>query len=74
MTELTVETIKASEGYDFVRSDGLHFFLVSTLDGRAVLHLGRRWAKPPVVGLVDFDANIFGKVEAARRWILDYRT
>jgi hypothetical protein len=51
----------------------LHFFLVSKPDGRAVLHLGRRWASPAAVGLVEFEANVFGKLEAARRWILDYR-
>jgi hypothetical protein len=37
------------------------------------LHLGRRWPKPPALGLVDFDQTVFGKIEAARRWILDYR-
>ena len=73
MNELTVETIKTAEGADFLRSDGLHFFLVSKPDGRAILHLGRRWASAPAVGLVEFDVSIFGKIDAARRWILDYR-
>lgn len=73
MTELTVETIKTPDGYDFLRSDGLHFFLVSKPDGRAILHRGRRWPNPPAVGLVEFDASVFAKLEAARQWILDYR-
>jgi hypothetical protein len=74
MTELTVETIKTADGYDFFRSDGLHFFLVNKPDGHAVLHVGRRWANPPAVGLVDFDASVWGKLEASRRWILNYRS
>ena len=73
MSELTVEIIKTAEGSDFVRSDGLHFFLVGKPDGHAVLHLGRRWASPPAVGLVEFDVSVFGKLEAARQWILEYR-
>lgn len=73
MSELTVEVVKAAGGYDFLRSDGLHFFLVSKPSGSAVLHIGRRWSKPPMQGLVDFDKTVFSKIEAARRWILDYR-
>jgi hypothetical protein len=38
-----------------------------------VLHIGRRWPNPPVVGLVEFEASLWGKLEAACRWILDYR-
>ena len=72
MTELTVETIKTPEGYDFLRSDGLHFFLVTKPNGQVVLHIGRRWPNPPVVGLVEFEASLWGKLEAACRWILDY--
>lgn len=74
MTELTVETIKTPEGYDFLRSDGLHFFLVNKPNGQAVLHLGRRWPNPPAEGLIEFDASVFGKAEAAQLWILDYRS
>jgi hypothetical protein len=73
MNGLTVETIRTAEGSDFLRSDGLHFFLVSKPNGGAVLHLGRRWVSPAAVGLVEFEASVFGKLEAARRWILDYR-
>ena len=74
MTELSVETIKTADGYDFLRSDGLHFYLVNKPDGRAVLHLGRRSANPSAVGLVEFDATVFGKIEAARQWILAFRS
>ena len=73
MTELTVEVVKAAGGYDFLRSDGLHFFLANKPNGTAVLHFGRRCSKPSAPGLADFDETIFGKVEAARQWILDYR-
>lgn len=73
MTELTVEVVRAPGGYDFLRSDGLHFFLVTKPSGNAVLHLGRRWSTPPALGLVDFDETVFSKIEAARRWILNYR-
>ena len=73
MTELTVETIKTPDGYDFLRSGGLHFFLVSKPDCQAVLHLGRRTARPPAVGLVEFEVGLFAKIETARQWILAYR-
>jgi hypothetical protein len=59
MTDLTVEAIRTPDGYDFLRSDGLHFFLLSKPDGQAVLHLGRRTARPPAVGLVDFEPGLF---------------
>jgi hypothetical protein len=71
--ELSVETIRTAAGYDFLRSDGLHFFLVNEPDGRAVLHKGRRWPNPPTLGLIEFDASVFPKVEAARQWILAYQ-
>ncbi len=74
MSTLTVDTIKTPEGYDFLRSDGLHFFLATTKDGRAVLHFGRRWKAPPAAALIGFEATAWGKLDAARQFILEYRT
>ena len=42
MPRLTVETISTPEGYDFIRSDGRRFHLVSKVAGHAVLYVGQR--------------------------------
>jgi len=69
---LTVETIETPDGYDFVRSDGQRFFLVSTPDGHAVLYAGAHRDKPPAIGLVDFDKSVSDKLAAARRHVLTF--
>jgi hypothetical protein len=61
MTDLTVKVLKTPEGYDFVRSDGEHFFLVGKDDGHAVLYAGRR-NEPPTTGLVDLDKSVSDKL------------
>ena len=72
MTDLTVETIQTPAGYDFVRSDGQRFFLVSTPDGHAVLYAGAHRDKPPAIGLVEFDVSVADKLAAARQHVLAF--
>ena len=72
MPNLAIKTISTPEGYDFVRSDGQHFYLVGTENGHAVLYLGKRRGKPPALGIVDLDVGIPDKLAAARRWVLAY--
>jgi hypothetical protein len=71
MTDRSVNILKTSEGYDFIRSDGERFFLVSKEDGHAALYVGRR-NEPPTTGIVDLDISISDKLEAARKWVLAY--
>ncbi len=71
MTDLSVNVLKTSEGYDFIRSDGERFFLVGKGDGHALLFSGRR-NEPPTIGIVDLDISVSDKLEAARKWVLAY--
>ena len=73
MSDLTVETIKTPEGYDFIRSDGRCFYLVSHEDGQASLYAGRRGI-PPREDIVGFDISVADKLARARQWVLAFPT
>jgi hypothetical protein len=72
MTHLTVETVSTSEGFDFIRNDGEHFFLVGTESGSAILYHGPGRNRPPATDIVELDVSVTDKLEAAHRWVLAY--
>jgi hypothetical protein len=72
MADVTVQTIETPEGCDFLRSDGLRFFLVGSDNGSATLYKGVTGDALPAAGILCLDVNISDKVAAARRWVLAY--
>jgi hypothetical protein len=72
MPDQTFEAIRTEHGYDFIRSDGQRFSLVTQDNGHAVLYAGTQDGSRPAVGIVDLDVSISDKLAAARRWVLAY--